>query len=217
LAKEETEKTRHGAVSLRQALWNPRLLHLAAIYMLIQVTGLGVAFYLPTQVGALLGTRIGLTVGLVSAIPWLFAMLAGFFYPNWAVRSGRPRAFFLLSLLAIGIGLVVSAHAGPAFAIAALCFVTMGIMTAQPIFWTYPTGYLGGVAAAAGFAVINSVGGIGGFIAPNIRAAAQRSFGSPAYGLYAIALAAFLAAILVLFLPRAATPAEIAPAERDAR
>jgi len=217
LAQEENEKTQHGAVSLRQALWNPRLLHLAATYMLIQVTGLGVAFYLPTQVGALLGTRIGLEVGFVSAIPWLFAMLAGFFYPNWAVRSGRARPFFLLSLLAIGIGLVVSAHASPVFAIAALCFVTMGIMTAQPIFWTYPTAYLGGVAAAAGFAVINSVGGIGGFIAPNLRAAAQHSFGSPAYGLYAIAAAAFLAAILVLFLPRAETPAEIASEEREAR
>lgn len=203
LAQEESEKTRHGVISLRQALWNPRLLHLAAIYLLIQVTGLGVAFYLPTQVAALLGTKIGLKVGLVSAIPWLFAMLAGFFYPDWAVRTGRRQTCLLVSLLAIGIGLVVSAQASPIVAIAALCFVTMGIMTAQPIFWTYPTAYLGGIAAAAGFALINSVGGIGGFIAPNIRVAAEHTFGSPAFGLYAIAMAAFLAVILALFLPRA--------------
>ena len=202
LLHEEREKALEGELGLGRALRHPRLFHFAAIYLLIQVTGLGVAFYLPTQVSALLGKRIGLEVGFVSAIPWLFAMLAGYFYPDWAVRTGRRHACFVASLIAIGIGLVVSAHGGPVVAIGALCFVTMGIMTAQPIFWTFPTGYLGGAAAAGGFAVINALGGIGGFIAPNLRAGAERVFGAPADGLYAIASAAFLAIVLVLMLPR---------------
>jgi len=122
------------------------------------------------------------------------------------VRSGRRRLFFMLSLLSIGLGLTVSAHASPLIAIAALCFVTMGIMTAQPIFWTFPTAYLGGAAAAGGFALINSIGALGGFVAPVLRTAAVEAGGSPAFGLYAIAAAAFVAIGLVFLLQERPAP-----------
>lgn len=207
LAAEQAETVKTGEVKFGRAIRNPRLFYFAAIYLLIQVTGLGVAFYLPTQVAAVLGVKVGLLVGLVSAIPWICALIAGFFYPDWAVRTGRRHICFLFSLAAIAIGLVASAHATPALAILSLCFVTMGIMTAQPIFWTFPTQYLGGAAAAGGFAVINSLGALGGFIAPNIRAGAVQWSGIEAYGLYAIASAAILAFILVLFIKRVAGPA----------
>jgi MFS family permease len=217
LAGEQAEKTRTGEVKFGRAIRNPKLFYFAAIYLLIQVTGLGVAFYLPTQVAALLGVKVGLVVGLVSAIPWICALVAGFFYPDWAVRSGRRHICFLFSLAAIGLGLIASAHASPALAIVALCFVTMGIMTAQPIFWTFPTQYLGGAAAAGGFAVINSLGALGGFVAPNIRAAAVRWFGAEYFGIYAIASAAFLAFILVLFITRVGGKQPEAPVSTAAR
>jgi sugar phosphate permease len=213
---EERAKQAHGEVSFASVLRNPRMLHYAAIYFLIQITGLGVAFYLPTQVSALLGVKVGLAVGLVSAIPWIFALIAGATWPGLAERLARRKAFGAISLLAIGVGLVVSANGGPLVAIGALCFVTMGIMTAQPIFWTYPTSYLGGTAAAGGFALINALGGLGGFFAPNIRAGAEAAFGAPAAGLYGIAAAAFLALILFLLLPsdRREAAAPVAEASR---
>ena len=211
---EERQKQAHGETSFASVLRNPRMAHFAAIYFLIQITGLGVAFYLPTQVGALLGVKVGLLVGFVSAIPWLCALIAGATWPGLAERLDQRKRFGAISLLGIGVGLVVSAHGSPLVAIAALCFVTMGIMTAQPIFWTYPTAYLGGTAAAGGFALINAVGGLGGFFAPNIRAGAQAAFDSPAAGLYGIAAAAFLALILFVMLPpdrgRAVSPAPLA-------
>ncbi|MFC2254357.1 MFS transporter [Labrys portucalensis] len=202
LAAEQSEKAHSGEIDFARAVRNARLFYFAAIYFLIQITGLGVAFYLPTQVAALLGVKVGLLVGCISAIPWICALIAGFFYPDWAVRSGRRQICLLFSLAAIALGLVASAHASPALAIAALCFVTMGIMTAQPIFWTFPTQYLGGAAAAGGFAVINSLGALGGFVAPNVRTGAITWSGIEAYGLYAIAAAAFLAFVLVLFIKR---------------
>jgi nitrate/nitrite transporter NarK len=85
-------------------------------------------------------------------------------------------------------------------AIAALCFVTMGIMTVQPIFWTFPAAYLGGAAAAGGFAVINAIGNLGGFFAPNVKNAMEASFHSPAAGLYAIAASGVAAAVLICAL-----------------
>ncbi|XBS69197.1 MFS transporter [Acerihabitans sp. KWT182] len=201
LAREEREKASHGSMEFLRALRNPTLLLFAGIYFLIQITGLGVAFYLPSQVGALLGMHVGLTVGLVSAIPWICALFAGAFWPKLAVRADQCKLFGIISLCAIALGLIVSAVPSPLVAIIALCFVTMGIMTAQPIFWTWPTGMFGGAAAAGSFALINSCGALGGFVAPNIRNGAEKVFETPAAGLYALAGAAIIAIVLFIFLP----------------
>lgn len=203
LEAEKEDKARSGHTRFIDAIKSPVLLHFAAIYFLIQITGLGVAFYLPTQVAALLGVNIGLLVGLVTAIPWLCALVAGATWPGFAARNGTPRLFGAISLCCIAFGLIASAHASPLFAIAALSFVTMGIMTAQPIFWTWPTRYYGGAAAAASFAVINSCGAVGGFVAPNLRTWAEIYFQTPAAGLYALAIAALIAVVLFVLLPSA--------------
>jgi sugar phosphate permease len=200
LAAEERVKQASGKTSFRAALADPRLVHFALLYFSIQIAGYGVAFYLPTQVSALLQMKIGLHVGLISAIPWACAIVAGAFYPGFAVRTGRRRSFAVLSALAITGGLVVSAHTSPVIAIVALSFVTIGIMTIQPIFWTFPTAYLGGTAAAGGFAVINAVGNLGGFFAPTFKNAVEASFHSPAAGLYVLAASGLTAALLIIAL-----------------
>lgn len=203
LNEEKALKAQSGHTRFIDAIRSPVLLHFAAIYFLIQITGLGVAFYLPTQVGALLGVNIGLLVGLVTAIPWICALVAGATWPKLATQKGATKLFGTVSLFCIALGLIASAHASPLLAIAALSFVTMGIMTAQPIFWTWPTSYYGGAAAAASFAIINSCGAVGGFVAPNLRTWAEIYFQNSAAGLYALAAAAFIAIILFILLPGA--------------
>ncbi len=201
IARENELKGDRGGLRLGQALRDPRLLHLLGIYFFLQISVYGVVFYLPSQVSALLGVKIGLLVGLVTGLPWLCAALMGAYWPDRAVRRGQSRPFALVFLLCITIGLVVSANTPPSLAIVALCFVTTGAICVQPIFWTFPTGYLGGVAAAGGIAVINSLGNLGGFVAPNLRVGAEHVFRSHAAGLYALGLAALVSAGLVLLLP----------------
>jgi len=65
----------------------------------------------------------------------------------------------------------------------------------QPIFWTLPTEYMTGFAAAAGIGLINSLGNLGGFVAPNLRAHFDSTLGGNA-GLYALAVGAVIGAIL---------------------
>ena len=200
LAAEDQEKAAVGKTGFRAVLTDPRLLLFAAIYFLTQVSGYGVAFYLPTQIGSLLHVKVGLLVGLVSALPWACAVAAAVIFPPLAVRTDCRRAFGIAALLAIAFGLAASGNLAPLPAIVALCFVTMGIISAQPIFWTYPTGYLGGAAAAGGLAIINAIGNLGGFVAPNLKTWAEASFKTPSAGLYALALAPFIAAILFALL-----------------
>jgi nitrate/nitrite transporter NarK len=66
----------------------------------------------------------------------------------------------------------------------------------QPIFWTLPTEYMTGYAAAAGIALINSLGNLGGFLAPVLRDSLEQGSNSNA-GLYALALGAVAAAVLL--------------------
>ena len=204
IAREEETKLGHGPASLKAVFTDPRMLHFVIIYFLIQVGSYGVAFYLPTQVSALLGVKVGPLVGFVSAIPWAVALLAMAVWPHWAVTSGRERSFGALAVLAIAVGLVIAVSAPPAWAVAALCITTAGIASAQPIFWTFPTNYLGGVAAAGGIAAINSVGNLGGFLAPNLRVWAESTFGAPSASLYALAVSAVIGSALIVLLPRSA-------------
>ena len=206
IAAEELEKQGRGAVTFGAVFRNPQLLHFAAIYFFIQISGYGVAFYLPTIVSNLLGQNVGLRVGLVSAIPWAFAILAGSFWPGLAMRTGYRKTFACISLSGIAVGFPLAGHLPPVFAIAALCLVTAGIITAQPIFWTYPTTYFGGVGAAAGIATINSLGNIGGFVAPIVKTRLEASFSSTTAGLYFLASAGFLAALLFAVLKNPPSP-----------
>jgi MFS family permease len=188
-------------ISLGGVFRDRRLLHFAAIYFLIQLSGYGVAFYLPTQVGALLGAKVGLMVGLVSSIPWACAILAVTFWPALAVRTGYRRTFACVSLVGIALGLCLSANLSPALAIVALCVDTAGIITAQPIFWTFPTAYFGGIGAAAGIATINALGNLGGFAAPPIKTWLEHRFSLSGVGLYFLGCSALLAAVLMAALP----------------
>jgi sugar phosphate permease len=200
IAAEEHAKQACGTVSFGAVFRDPRLLQFALIYFLIQISGYGVAFYLPTQVSELMGTKVGLRVGCVSAIPWVCAIAAGSFWPGLAMRTGYRRAFAVISLLGIAVGLSLSALLPPALAIAALCLATIGIITSQPIFWTFPTGYFGGIGAAAGIATINALGNVGGFVAPTVKTWLEQRTGSTMIGLDFLAVAGLLAALLVVGL-----------------
>lgn len=200
LADEDAAKATEGKTGFRQVLTDPRLLHFAAIYFLIQISSYGVAFYLPTQISNLLHVKVGLLVGLVSALPWTCAVVAAVIFPPLAVRTDCRRIFAVAALSSIALGLAAAGNLAPLPAIIALCFVTMGIICVQPIFWTYPTGYLGGTAAAGGLAVINAIGNLGGFVAPNVKTWAEGAFETTSAGLYVLASASCVAAVLFVLL-----------------
>jgi MFS family permease len=159
----------------------------------------GVVFYLPTQVAQLLGKKVGLEVGLVTAIPWICALIAAYLIPRYSDRTGERRWTAAFTLAVAGAGIAVSAVAShsPLVALIALCFAASGFIAVQPLFWTFPTGYLSGAAAAGGIALVNSFGAAGGFTGPIVRTWAEQSFGWPLAGLYVLGLAAFIGAILI--------------------
>lgn len=195
---------RHGPRSVTAAMTNARVLAYAVIYALIQMSVYGVIFFLPQQVGALLGRRVGFEVGLVTAVPWLCALGAAWWIPRLAERSNGHRKWAIVMLVCAAAGIALSGVApAPLVALAGLCAAASGFIAAQPLFWTFPARDLTGAAAAGGIALINSLGSLGGFIAPTLRASADRWFGAGAAGLQVLALASLLAALLIaVIVPR---------------
>jgi MFS family permease len=203
LDAEEHVKEAHGPRGVASALANPRVLYLCAIYFLIQMSVYGVVFYLPTQVAGLLGRNVGLTVGLVTAIPWICALAAAYLIPRYSDRTGERRVTAAVTLCVAGLGIAASTSVGsPFLALVALCFAAAGFIAVQPLFWTFPTSYLAGAAAAGGIALVNSLGALGGFVAPNVKTWAEGAFASTSAGLYILAATTLLGAALILGLRR---------------
>jgi MFS family permease len=199
---EEREKTSHGPAGLLAALTNRRVLFLSTIYFAIQMSVYGVVFFLPSQVAALLGTTLGMKVGLVTAIPWICALIAVYAVSRFADQRGPHTALIGASALVVSaIGIAASvAFTSPLLSLAALCLAAAGFIAVQPLFWSFPTAYLGGVAAAGGIALINSIGSLGGFFAPNMKTFAEEAFESSQAGLYVLAGTTLIGAALFLGL-----------------
>ena len=199
IAAEDREMSAaHGVTSLLQGLLNWRVIYLGLIYFLIQACVYGVVYYLPPQVGRLLGRNVGFVVGVVTAIPWSFALLASYYVPRFAEKIGRRRLVASLTMLACAAGVSLSSLLAPMplAALAALCVAVAGFIAVQPLFWTLPTAYLRGAAAAPGLALVNVMGALAGSVAPAYRLWADTRFGAGA-GLHALGASTLLGAVMI--------------------
>ena len=82
----------------------------------------------------------------------------------------------------------------PVLQLAALCLVAFSLFSCTAIFWTLPGRFFAGARAAAGIALINSVGNLGGYIGPFVIGALKEYTGNLASGLY------FLSGVMVFGL-----------------
>lgn len=200
LDKEESVKQDHGPASVLKALSDPKVLYLCFLYFLIQLSFYGVVYYLPSQVSAIAKQKVGLMVGLLTTIPWLCALAAAYFVSRYSDRTGERRKMVSVTLFFAFAGIAGFAVSDtPVIAMLGLCFAAAGIISAQPVFWTLPTNYLSGTAAAGGIAFINSLGILGGFVAPNIKTWVEIKFDSQMAGMFVLAASALAGALLVLF------------------
>ncbi|HWA95792.1 MAG TPA: MFS transporter [Terracidiphilus sp.] len=207
LAAEESDRRSSSPGKLLKMVRDRRVLHFLAIYTLIQISVYGVVFYLPTEVGALIHQSAGLEVGVVSAIPWVIALVVVWWLPLKADRSQSHRNLAAAAMFLGGCASFVFPTAGPAVGIIALSVGISTFIAVQPLFWTFPTGYLADRAAAGGIAVI-TLGNLGGFVAPNVKVWADEHFHSAHAGLYLLAGLTVLNAVLILAVRNRRTAAD---------
>jgi D-galactonate transporter len=198
----DAETAAHQVLSVRDVFRQPRIWLLTAIYFCMIAGFYTVGFWLPTLIRQA-GVSDVLQVGLLTAIPYAAAVLTMTFMSRSADRLRERRWHLALTAVLGGVGLFISATWSGNFTISmiGLTLGAMGALSTLPLFWSLPTAFLGGSAAAAGIALINSCGNLAGFVSPYLMGFLKDMTQSTTIGMYVMASALFLGALLVFRVP----------------
>ena len=194
----EAEATREvGYAGLGQALTRPRVLVLGLLYFCIAFGLYGIGFWMPQLI-----QTFGLTplkIGFLTAIPYLFAAIAMVIWGWHSDRTGERTWHVALPLLLAAFAFAWSASTLPlGLTMVALTLATIGIYAVVGTFWSLPTAILTGTGAAAGIALVNSLGNLGGFAGPFIVGVIKQATGSFTAALLSLAGALLLGALIAL-------------------
>ena len=199
LAQERRQRETVRTYSVVQALLDPRVLALSVVYFGAVATNYGLSFFLPQIVKAF--GMSNFQTGLVAALPYVVGLVS---IVLWGRRSDRKveRRFhtaFPLCVAAAGIG-ISTALDDPTMKMVALSIAGFGIFGCLPVFWTLPTAFLSGPAAAGGIAIINSIGNLAGFAGPFAMGRIKDLTGSYTGGLLSLAAVGIIAAVIVVVI-----------------
>lgn len=152
-----------------QAMLQPRVWLLIAIYFTVAVASNAGGAYFPTLIKQQYPQAMNTQIGLLTALPHLCAIIAMSLVGISSDRSGERRWHLAGSAVAAAVGWsLVAWGPTPVVALVGLCGAQAGMMSMLPVFWTLPSAFLSGTAAAGGIALINSVANVGGFFGPTI-------------------------------------------------
>jgi MFS transporter, ACS family, tartrate transporter len=190
----------HGLLA---GLLQPRLWLLGVLYMAIATGFYGFSFWIPRFVGETLPPTLNSPVlaNLLSAVPYTLAVAAMLWAGASADRRGEQRLHVALPMAVAAVSLGLAIAASGIFRLVLISVSTAATFSCLGPFWTIPSQFLGGRAAAGGIAWINSVGNIGGFFAPIVMGRLMLGPGGDNLALAALATVLLLGAVLALRLP----------------
>ncbi|KQS08607.1 MFS transporter [Curtobacterium sp. Leaf183] len=208
LAKENQSKNDgHGKGGLRAAFGNGRVWMLAFVYFGFIYGLYALSFFLPTIIDGFqeqFGTTFDLfQKGMITAIPYIPAAVVLYFWSRDAFRRGVRVWHIALPALVGGLSIPVALFMNsPAATVAVIAVTACAIFAALPNFWTVPTQFLTGAAAAAGVALINTVGNLGGFAAPLITGVVSEWTGGYQVPMFIVGFFMVLSSILMVVVSR---------------
>ncbi len=203
LAREEQQKMEQRQFSTLQALTSGRVWQLAGIYFGMLAGLYSMNFWAPQLVKSLSSGSSNIFIGFLVMIPSLVGLAAMILISRRSDGTLERRYHVAIPAVTGGVALVLlgSAHS-TSLAVALLSFVAIGVYGFFGPFWALPSGFLTGYSAAAGLALINSVGNLAGFVGPYTIGAISKATGNLYAGLALAGVFMFAAAILVLLLPK---------------
>jgi cyanate permease len=203
--EEQHREKRHGA-DLRQAMISPRVWYLILLYFTIAFCANAGSLFLPELIRKHFLNYGEFQIGLVASIPSLCGMTGMLLNGVWADRTRKYRWHVALpAVMGAGGWLLAALADSPAWALVGLSLAVMAVMSMLPPFWSLPTSFLSGAAAAGGIALINSVGNIGGLLGPWTMGLLHDATKNHLFGLYSLAGTLALSAALAIFAPHDAS------------
>ncbi|CAB3738755.1 Putative metabolite transport protein NicT [Paraburkholderia rhynchosiae] len=189
--------------SFSHALRDVRLWILCLIYVLYGTGFYGIAFWLPTIIQSV-GVKSTFHIGLFTAVPWAVSAVYMVWHANHARKSLDRRWHTALPILFGGFGIIMSACNSDNLVLS-LLFMSIalsGLMGVMTVFWTLPAGFLSGTAAAAGIAVISSIGSLSGILGAFVSSVGLDLTGTMRSGTYILGTCVLLSGLVAVLAPR---------------
>jgi D-galactonate transporter len=205
LQREEQQKLERRQYSVLQALASGRVWHLVLIYFGMMIGSYTLISWAPQLVKSLSNLYSNSIVGFLLPIPYLVGVAGMIVVSQSSDRTAERRYHVAIPALVGGAALVLLGLAHSVFlAVVLLSFVAIGAYGSMGPFWALPCEFLTGFSAAAGIALINSVGNLGGLVGPYMIGAIATRTGNFYGGLALAGIFLFGSAALALLLPRKA-------------
>ncbi|WP_082569877.1 MFS transporter [Mycobacterium sp. Root135] len=201
-AEAAAKAERHGTMSFWRSLAGIRVLALALIYYSKSVAIYVLAFFTPTILAAASDRLSHSAIGFITALPYGIAAVVMVFWARHSDKTRERRWHVGIPLITAGIGLALMPFAtnNLLLSIALLTIITVAVYATYGPFWSLPSMFLTGNAAAVGLASINSLANLGGFIGPFGFGALKDATGTNNWGLAAVSITCLIAAGLVVGL-----------------
>ena len=207
--EQENRQTATQTLTLLQALVTPMLVMLILGYLFIGFGVYSKNFFLPLMIKGMGFTDQ--TVGYLSALPNAAGCIGMILLSRSSDRTGERIWHVAAPCLIASFGLMVvgfTLRQYPIVALVAYCVAGFGISASLPTFWNLPTAFLGSAAAAGGIAIINSVGNISGYAAPQMVGLVRDYTGSYEVPMMIASIFMLAAGVCVLAAPRTARRTE---------
>lgn len=188
-----------GHRKLSEGFKNPKVWLMSFIYFCFVMGQYALTFWMPTFVKSS-GVSGVLAIGLLSAVPYVAALVAMNVFGYSADRRRERRWHLVVPALMGTVGFSAAAvlHGSVTLSLIALSVAAAGVLTCAPLFWSLPTSFLGGTAAAAGIALINSLGNLAGFVSPYMIGAIKDATGTSTLPMFVLAGVLAVGALAVL-------------------
>src|SRR5262249_27660707 len=150
-----------------QALISGRVWHLVVVYFGLMIGLWTLNSWAPQLVKSLSSQYSNTAVGLLLTIPNLFGLAAMVAVARSSDRRLERRSHVAIPALVGGVALLLlGTTPSPFFSVTLLCLLAVGVFSCLSPFWALPSEFLTGYSAAAGIALINSIGNLSGLVGP---------------------------------------------------
>ena len=198
LQKEIEAKRADHPVSLWQAIRHKNVVFLCTAYFFVANSVFGFTFWFPTILKRLSGFS-NLLVSTMASLPFAVGLLSMLLVGWSSDRTGERRWHTAISMLLIATGLALSLWPQGVFLpLLLFCVAGAGLYSYLPGFWSIPSSFLCGTAAAVSIGLINSIGNLGGFAGPYVVGHLSKATHSFTAGVLYLSLSAVAAAGFVL-------------------
>ncbi len=215
---ERARRSSGGHGSIAASLRSFTFWRLTTVYFLNTIVTYGLFLWLPKILRDASGTD-GFAISLMTAFPFVVALIAMVLIGRHSDRTGERRWHVAGCAATAATGLILAATFQDRLLLLVLSFTLSqaGQRSVMSVFWAIPQRLLGGTAAAAGIALINAVGNLGGWVGPSVMGWLRQSTGEYTDGLLVLAGALIAEGLLVLTLRLPQPSSASIPEARDMR